>query len=63
MRDQGAEAIVYMGYGYSTFHFARAFAALGWDPPRFMGTAFMFYSNSNAVGRGPRGLARRRPAG
>ncbi len=63
MRDQGAEAIVYMGYGYSTFHFARAFKALGWDPPRFMGTAFMFYSNSQRMGRGPRGLARRRPVG
>jgi branched-chain amino acid transport system substrate-binding protein len=48
MRAQGAEAIVYMGYGYSTFHFAGAFKALDWDPPRIMGTAFMFYSNSNA---------------
>ncbi|WP_052711131.1 hypothetical protein [Pseudofrankia sp. DC12] len=48
MRAQGAEAIVYMGYGYSTFHFAAAFKALGWGPPRFMGTAFMFYSNSNS---------------
>ena len=47
MRDQGADAIVYMGYGYSTFHFARAFKALDWDPPRMMGTAFMFYSHSN----------------
>ena len=47
VRGQGAEAIVYMGYGYSTFHFAAAFAELGWDPPRFMGTAFMFYSNSS----------------
>ena len=39
-----------------------AFKALDWDPPRVMGTAFMFYSNSQQVGRGPRGLARRRPA-
>jgi ABC-type branched-subunit amino acid transport system substrate-binding protein len=52
MRDQGAQAIVYMGYGYSTFHFAKAFAELGWDPPRFMGTAFMFYSNSNKWAEG-----------
>ncbi len=52
---QGAEAIVYMGYGYSTFHFARAFKALDWDPPRFMGTAFMFYSNSNAWAEGLEG--------
>ncbi len=39
-----------------------AFKALDWDPPRVMGTAFMFYSNSQRVGRGARGLARRRPA-
>ncbi|MBL7491153.1 ABC transporter substrate-binding protein [Frankia sp. AgB1.9] len=55
MRAQGAEAIVYMGYGYSTFHFAAAFKALDWDPPRFMGTAFMFYSNSNAWAEGLEG--------
>jgi ABC-type branched-subunit amino acid transport system substrate-binding protein len=52
MRAQGAEAIVYMGYGYATFRFAAAFKALDWDPPRFMGTAFMFYSNSNAWAEG-----------
>jgi ABC-type branched-subunit amino acid transport system substrate-binding protein len=44
-----------MGYGYATFHFARSFAAIGWDPPRFMGTAFMFYSNSNAWAEGLEG--------
>jgi branched-chain amino acid transport system substrate-binding protein len=52
MRSQGAEAIIYVGYGYATFHFAKAFAALDWDPPRMMGTAFMFYSNSNAWAEG-----------
>lgn len=55
MRDQGAQALVYMGYGYATFHFARAFVDLGWDPPRFMGTAFMFYSNSNEWAEGLEG--------
>ena len=55
MREQGVEAIVYGGYGYSTFHFARAFKALDWDPPRVMGTAFMFYSNSNAWAEGLEG--------
>ena len=55
MREQGVEAIVYVGYGYSTFHFARAFKALDWDPPRIMGTAFMFYSNSNAWAEGLEG--------
>jgi branched-chain amino acid transport system substrate-binding protein len=46
---------VYVGYGYSTFHFAAAFKALEWDPPRVMGTAFMFYSNSNAWAEGLEG--------
>jgi branched-chain amino acid transport system substrate-binding protein len=55
VRAQGAEAIVYMGYGYSTFHFAEAFAELDWDPPRIMGTAFMFYSNSNKWAEGLEG--------
>lgn len=55
MRHQGAQALVYMGYGYSTFHFARSFAEIGWDPPRFMGTAFMFYSNSNEWAEGLEG--------
>lgn len=47
MRDMGTEGIYYGGYGYATMHFGRAFKALGWDPPRIMGTAFMFYSNTN----------------
>lgn len=55
MRDHGAEAIVYMGYGYATFNFAKAFKELAWDPPRFMGTAFMFYANSNAWAEGLEG--------
>jgi ABC-type branched-subunit amino acid transport system substrate-binding protein len=55
MREQGASAIVYLGYGYSTFHFAKAFRSLDWDPPRMMGTAFMFYSNSNAWAEGLEG--------
>ena len=32
-----------------------AFKALDWDPPRFMGTAFMFYSNSNEWAQGLEG--------
>jgi ABC-type branched-subunit amino acid transport system substrate-binding protein len=55
MRDLGVEAIYYGGYGYATFHFASAFRELGWDPPRVMGTAFMFYSNSNAWAEGLEG--------
>ena len=55
MRDGGTEGIYYGGYGYSTFHFARAFKALEWDPPRIMGTAFMFYSNSNEWAEGLEG--------
>ncbi|MEY2423160.1 MAG: hypothetical protein QOI95_3227 [Acidimicrobiaceae bacterium] len=55
MRDMGTQGIYYGGYGYSTFHFAEAFRALDWDPPRVMGTAFMFYSNSNAWAQGLEG--------
>jgi branched-chain amino acid transport system substrate-binding protein len=55
MRDAGTQALYYGGYGYSTFHFAKAFAELGWDPPRVMGTAFMFYSNSNEWAAGLEG--------
>jgi len=55
MRDLGVEGIYYGGYGHATFHFAEAFKALDWDPPRVMGTAFMFYSNSNAWAEGLEG--------
>lgn len=55
MREQASEAIVYLGYGYATFHFAEAFKAISWDPPRMMGTAFMFYSNSNRWAEGLEG--------
>ena len=55
MKAMGTEAIYYGGYGYSTFHFADAFKALDWDPPRVMGTAFMFYSNSNKWAEGLEG--------
>jgi ABC-type branched-subunit amino acid transport system substrate-binding protein len=55
MRDLGVEALYYGGYGYATFHFASALRELDWDPPRVMGTAFMFYSNSNAWAEGLEG--------
>ena len=55
MRDLGVEGVYYGGYGYATFHFAEAFKALDWDPPRVMGTAFMFYSNSNRWAQGLEG--------
>jgi ABC-type branched-subunit amino acid transport system substrate-binding protein len=55
MRQLGTEGIYYGGYGYATFHFAEAFKKIGWDPPRVMGTAFMFYSNSNQWAEGLEG--------
>jgi ABC-type branched-subunit amino acid transport system substrate-binding protein len=55
MRELGTEGLYYGGYGYATFHFADAFRALDWDPPRIMGTAFMFYSNSNKWAEGLEG--------
>ena len=54
MRELGTQGIYYGGYGYATFHFAKAFKALDWDPPRVMGTAFMFYSNPTSGPRGSR---------
>jgi ABC-type branched-subunit amino acid transport system substrate-binding protein len=55
MRELGVEGLYYGGYGYATFHFADALEALDWDPPRVMGTAFMFYSNSNRWAEGLEG--------
>jgi len=55
MRELGTQGLYYGGYGYATFHFADALKALDWDPPRVMGTAFMFYSNSNAWAEGLEG--------
>ena len=55
MRELGVEGLYYGGYGYATFHFAAALKALDWDPPRVMGTAFMFYSNSNEWAEGLEG--------
>ncbi len=55
MREAGTEGIYYGGYGYAAFHFAPAFKAIDWDPPRIMGAAFMFYSNKNRWGAGMEG--------
>jgi ABC-type branched-subunit amino acid transport system substrate-binding protein len=55
MRATRTEGVYYGGYGYATFHFAEAFQSLDWDPPRIMGTAFMFYSNSNQWAQGLEG--------
>ena len=40
-----ADALVYMGYGMLAAKglLREALDKLGWDPPRIMGTAFMFY--------------------
>lgn len=35
-----ATAIVHCGFGFGVFHVNPTLDALGWDPPRFMGTAF-----------------------
>jgi branched-chain amino acid transport system substrate-binding protein len=36
-------------------HFAKAFEEFDWDPPRVMGTALTFYSNTNAWASGIEG--------
>ncbi len=55
MREAGTQGLYYGGYGYASYHFGPALQALDWDPPRIMGTAFMFYSNKNQWGAGIEG--------
>jgi len=40
LRDAQPSALVHCGFGFGLVHVNPALAALGWDPPRFMGTAF-----------------------
>ena len=45
LRQADASALVYMGYGViaANGQLRNALDQLGWDPPRIMGTSFMFY--------------------
>jgi branched-chain amino acid transport system substrate-binding protein len=45
LRQVNADALAYMGYGVlaATGALRGALDELGWDPPRIMGTSFMFY--------------------
>jgi branched-chain amino acid transport system substrate-binding protein len=45
LRQAGADALVYMGYGMLAARglLREALNQLRWDPPRIMGTSFMFY--------------------
>jgi ABC-type branched-subunit amino acid transport system substrate-binding protein len=45
LRDANADALVWLGYGGMVVNYTtqKALAALGWDPPRIMTTAFMQY--------------------
>jgi hypothetical protein len=45
LRKVGANALAYMGYGVlaASGQLREALDKLDWDPPRIMGTAFMFY--------------------
>jgi branched-chain amino acid transport system substrate-binding protein len=46
LREGGAEAIAYMGFGFPTSLMRPMFERLAWDPPRIMTTAFQFcYAN------------------
>ena len=40
LRDAGAQALVHCGFGFGIVFVNPALEELGWDPPRFMGTAF-----------------------
>ena len=39
------DALAYCGYGYPTAMFNPVLAEMGWNPPRIMSTAFMWYIN------------------
>jgi hypothetical protein len=46
LRDAGADALAYMGFGFPTSLMRPMFERLDWDPPRIMTTAFQFcYAN------------------
>ena len=40
LHDANPTAIVHCGFGFGVVHVNPALRAIGWDPPRFMGTAF-----------------------
>lgn len=40
LHDAKASAIVHCGFGFGVLRVSPVLAELGWDPPRFMGTAF-----------------------
>lgn len=40
LHEARPDALVHCGFGFGVVHVNPALAALGWDPPRFMGTAF-----------------------
>jgi len=43
------DAIAYCGYGYPTAMFNPVLIDMGWDPPRVMSTAFMWYINEISI--------------
>jgi branched-chain amino acid transport system substrate-binding protein len=43
------DAIAYCGYGYPAAMFNPILAELGWDPPRVMSTAFLWYINESSI--------------
>jgi branched-chain amino acid transport system substrate-binding protein len=43
------EALAYCGYGYPTAMFNPILAELGWNPPKIMSTAFMWYINESSI--------------
>lgn len=40
LHEAAPDALVHCGFGFGVVHVNPALAAVGWDPPRFMGTAF-----------------------
>jgi ABC-type branched-subunit amino acid transport system substrate-binding protein len=40
LKASGCDAVVHWGFGFGVFGFNEALAEVGWDPPRYCGTAF-----------------------
>lgn len=50
LKASGCDAVVHWGFSLGLIGFPQAFAAAGWDPPRYMGTAFeVGYTNERLL--------------
>ena len=52
LHEAGPEALVYCGFGLGVLHVSQALKSLGWNPPRFMGTAWQMVFATPALWQG-----------